>query len=133
MINQSASVTKTSATMEQITVNINKLKGHVDRQSTSVARSSSAIEEMLANIQSVTRTLIKNANNVRELIESSELVVQLYPTVFTMPFLCFPVFTLQKNRPVERDAEKRDKLFKKQLKLFMESINQVFEHHKKNR
>jgi methyl-accepting chemotaxis protein len=73
VLNQSASVTETNATMEQITVNIDKLSGHVDRQSGSVSQSSSAIEEMLANIQSVTQTLIKNAGNVKELIEASEV------------------------------------------------------------
>jgi methyl-accepting chemotaxis protein len=73
VINQSASVTETNATMEQITFNIDKLNGHVDRQSSSMAQSSSAIEEMLANIQSVTQTLAKNAENVQELIESSEV------------------------------------------------------------
>jgi methyl-accepting chemotaxis protein len=73
VINQSASVTETNATMEQITVNIEKLDGHVDRQSESVSQSSSAIEEMLANIQSVSQTLIKNAVNVKELIDASEV------------------------------------------------------------
>jgi methyl-accepting chemotaxis protein len=73
VINQSAGVTETNSTMEQITVNIDKLGGHVDSQSRSVAQSSSAIEEMLANIQSVTQTLIKNTNNVRELMEASEV------------------------------------------------------------
>jgi methyl-accepting chemotaxis protein len=73
IINQSASVTETNATMEQITVNINKLNGHVDRQSDSVSQSSSAIEEMLANIQSVTQTLVKNSGNVKDLIEASEV------------------------------------------------------------
>jgi methyl-accepting chemotaxis protein len=73
VINQSASVTETNATMEQMTLNIDKLNGHVDRQGFSVAQSSSAIEEMLANIQSVTQTLVKNAGNVKELIESSEV------------------------------------------------------------
>jgi methyl-accepting chemotaxis protein len=73
VINQAASVTETNATMEQITVNIDKLNGHVDRQSSSVAQSSSAIEEMLANIRSVTQTLIQNAGNVKELIEASEV------------------------------------------------------------
>ncbi|MDR3122638.1 MAG: methyl-accepting chemotaxis protein [Treponema sp.] len=72
MLNQSASVAETNATMEQITVNIDRLSGHVDRQSASVAQSSSAIEEMLANIQSVTQTLVKNTDNVRDLIEASE-------------------------------------------------------------
>jgi methyl-accepting chemotaxis protein len=73
VINQSASVTETNATMEQITSNIDKLNGHVERQSSSVAKSSSAIEEMLANIQSVTQTLTKNAGNVKELINASEV------------------------------------------------------------
>ncbi|MDR2375026.1 MAG: methyl-accepting chemotaxis protein [Treponema sp.] len=73
VINQSASVTETNTTMEQITVNIEKLNGHVDHQSESVAQSSSAIEEMLANIQSVSQTLTKNAGNVKELIEASEV------------------------------------------------------------
>jgi methyl-accepting chemotaxis protein len=73
VINQSASVTETNATMEQITINIDKLNSHVDRQSSSVSQSSSAIEEMLANIQSVTQTLIKNTDNVQDLINASEV------------------------------------------------------------
>jgi methyl-accepting chemotaxis protein len=73
VINQSASVTETNATMEQITVNIDKLNGHVENQSSSVAKSSSAIEEMIANINSVTQTLGKNAQSVKELLESSDI------------------------------------------------------------
>jgi methyl-accepting chemotaxis protein len=73
VLNQSASVTETNATMEQITVNIKKLSSHVDRQSESVSQSSSAIEEMLANIQSVTQTLIKNSDNVKDLSDASEV------------------------------------------------------------
>jgi methyl-accepting chemotaxis protein len=73
VINQSAGVTETNATMEQITINIDKLNGHVDRQSGSVAQSSSAIEEMLANIQSVTATLVKNVDNVQGLIDAAEI------------------------------------------------------------
>ncbi|MDR1576528.1 MAG: methyl-accepting chemotaxis protein [Treponema sp.] len=73
VINQSASVNETNATMEQITVNIDKLNGHVDRQSESVAQSSSAIEEMLANIQTVTATLVKNVDNVQGLIDAAEV------------------------------------------------------------
>jgi methyl-accepting chemotaxis protein len=73
VINQSASVTQTNSTMEQITVNIDRLNDHVERQTSSVAQSSSAIEEMLANIQSVTSTLIKNTDNVRELMGASEV------------------------------------------------------------
>ena len=73
MVNQSASVTETNATMEQITVNINKLNGHVEKQTSSVAQSSSAIEQMLANIQSVTQTLVKNTENVEKLREASDV------------------------------------------------------------
>jgi methyl-accepting chemotaxis protein len=73
VINQSASVTETNATMEQITINIDKLNDHIENQSSSVAQSSSAIEEMLANIQSVTQTLIKNTDNVTALANASEV------------------------------------------------------------
>jgi methyl-accepting chemotaxis protein len=73
VINQSASVTETNATMEQITVNIDKLNGNVEKQSASVSKSSSAIEQMIANIQSVTGTLNKNTESVKELLESSEV------------------------------------------------------------
>jgi methyl-accepting chemotaxis protein len=73
VINQSASVTETNATMEQITVNIDKLNDHVENQTSSVAKSSSAIEEMIANINSVTQTLGKNTQNVKELLESSDI------------------------------------------------------------
>jgi methyl-accepting chemotaxis protein len=73
VINQSASVAETNATMEQITLNIDKLNGHVEDQSASVAKSSSAIEEMIANIQSVTKTLEKNSESVGELMNSSEV------------------------------------------------------------
>jgi methyl-accepting chemotaxis protein len=73
IITQSSSVTETNATMEQITENIDKLSSHVEQQSESVSRSSSAIEQMLANIQSVTQTLIKNGDNVHDLIEASDV------------------------------------------------------------
>jgi methyl-accepting chemotaxis protein len=73
VINQSASVTETNATMEQITINIDKLNNNVEKQSASVSKSSSAIEEMIANIQSVTSTLNKNTESVKDLLESSEV------------------------------------------------------------
>jgi len=73
VINQSASVSETNATMEQVTVNINKLNNHVEDQNTNVAQASAAIEEMVANIASVTDTLIKNGTNVRLLKEASEV------------------------------------------------------------
>jgi len=73
VINQSASVTETNATMEQVINNINKLNGHVDNQSRNVSQASSAIEEMVANISSVTQTLVKNTENVNVLKEASEV------------------------------------------------------------
>jgi len=72
VLNQSASVTETNATMEQVTVNIDRLNGQVERQTNAVSESSAAIEEMLASIQSVTSTLVKNTQNVNELKESAE-------------------------------------------------------------
>jgi methyl-accepting chemotaxis protein len=73
VINQSASVTETNATMEQITGNIDRLNGQVDQQSSNVSQSSAAVEEMLANILSVSQTLSNNADNVKELMASSEI------------------------------------------------------------
>ncbi|MCL2238266.1 MAG: methyl-accepting chemotaxis protein [Treponema sp.] len=73
VINQSASVSETHATMEQVSSNINKLNVHVESQSSHVSQASAAIEEMVANISSVTDTLIKNSANVKTLIESSEV------------------------------------------------------------
>jgi len=72
IMNQSASVSETHATMEQVVVNINKLNERVENQSGSIAQASSAIEQMVANINSVTETLIKNTDNVKTLMESSE-------------------------------------------------------------
>jgi methyl-accepting chemotaxis protein len=73
VINQSASVTQTNATMEQVIANINKLNGHVENQSGNISLASSAIEEMVANINSVTQTLVKNTDNVNILKEASEV------------------------------------------------------------
>jgi len=72
-INQSASVSETNATMEQITNNIHKLNEQVERQTASVSQSSSAIEQMLANVQSVTNTLMKNKENVSSLTTASDV------------------------------------------------------------
>jgi methyl-accepting chemotaxis protein len=73
VLNQSASVTETHATMDQISANIEKLSKNVSLQTESVSHSSSAIEEMLANIRSVTDTLIKNANNMNDLAKASDV------------------------------------------------------------
>jgi len=73
VMNQSASVTETNATMEQVVANIHKLNEHVENQSDNISQASSAIEQMVANIHSVTETLIKNTANVKTLKEASEV------------------------------------------------------------
>jgi methyl-accepting chemotaxis protein len=73
VINQSASVTQTNATMENLIANIRKLDTHVEKQSSNISASSSSIEQMVANIRSVTETLVKNGENVKMLTDSSEV------------------------------------------------------------
>jgi len=73
VINQSASVSETHATMEQVVSNINKLNGHIENQSSNISQASSAIEQMVANINSVAATLVKNDANVKTLKEASEV------------------------------------------------------------
>jgi methyl-accepting chemotaxis protein len=71
VINQSASVSETHATMEDLVGNIKVLDGHVENQSNNISKRSSAIQEMVANIRSVTETLVKNSENVKTLTDSS--------------------------------------------------------------
>jgi methyl-accepting chemotaxis protein len=73
VLNQSAGVTETNAVMERVMVNIEKLSGHIEKQSDYVSQSSTAIEEMTDNIRSVAATLEQNTRSVRELRESSEV------------------------------------------------------------
>ncbi|MCL2608584.1 MAG: methyl-accepting chemotaxis protein, partial [Treponema sp.] len=73
MINQSASVAETNAAMEQITGNIGKLNDYVETQASSVSLSSAAIQRMLGKVELVTRTLVKNGENVEELTGASEI------------------------------------------------------------
>jgi methyl-accepting chemotaxis protein len=69
---QSAAAVETNKTMEQVTENIDRLSKSVDAQSIIVSQSSTAVEAMLANIESVTATLVRNAENVEELISVSD-------------------------------------------------------------
>jgi methyl-accepting chemotaxis protein len=73
VLNQSASVSETHATMEQVVTNIDKLNGHVGKQSDNISAASSAIEQMVANINSVAGTLVNNTANVKTLKEASEV------------------------------------------------------------
>jgi len=73
VINQSASVTETNATMEQIVTNINKLNGQVEEQATTISKRSAFIQAMVDNIDSVNKTLQKNLDNVQSLKDASEI------------------------------------------------------------
>ena len=57
---------------QTIQTKVEQLNGFVERQAAAVSQSSAAIEEMIFNIQSVTDTLSKNSNNVKQLMEVSE-------------------------------------------------------------
>ncbi|MDR2952448.1 MAG: methyl-accepting chemotaxis protein [Treponema sp.] len=73
VINQSASVTETNATMQQVITNINKLNGHVEDQADTITKRSAFIQAMVENINSVNDTLIRNLDNVQSLKEASEV------------------------------------------------------------
>jgi methyl-accepting chemotaxis protein len=71
-ISQAASVTETSATMEETKGHTERLNSSIESQSAAVVESSSAIEEMVANIKSVADILTKNSASMQELLNASE-------------------------------------------------------------
>ena len=73
VINQSASVEETQASITQIMSGIENLNSNVENQSSSVEESSAAIEQMVANIKSVTEILEKNTTSVNNLGTASEI------------------------------------------------------------
>ena len=72
VVNQSAGVEETHASVLQIMKGIEVLDNNVANQSSSVEESSAAIEEMVANIKSVTDILNKNEITVNNLGFASE-------------------------------------------------------------
>jgi methyl-accepting chemotaxis protein len=72
MVKQETSTTEAGKAVGDIKVNIDDLKKMIEKQTESVNMSSSAIEEMTANIHSVTQTLVENSKNVGVLTEASE-------------------------------------------------------------
>jgi methyl-accepting chemotaxis protein len=70
---QTASVKGAHAIMEQVVGHIDLINDQIQRQAQCVSQSSSAVEQMLANIQGVTRTLVKNEDNVTKLAQASEV------------------------------------------------------------
>jgi len=73
VINQSASVSETHATMDQIVSNINTLNDHVEDQYNTITKRSAFIQAMVNSIDSVNQTLMKNLENVQNLKEASEV------------------------------------------------------------
>ena len=64
---QSASVTETSATITQITHNIESLTNQIENQSSAVTESSAAIQQMVSNINSISANLSKASGSFEEL------------------------------------------------------------------
>jgi len=64
---------KDALIQQNIHTMMEQLNGNVSEQAAAVTKSAAAIEEMVANIQSVTSSLTKNADHVRELQSASEV------------------------------------------------------------
>ena len=71
MINQAASVTETAATVEEIIRTIKQLNSSIETQADSVAQSSSSIEQMVANIASISQTLGKTDQIIKNFVSAT--------------------------------------------------------------
>ncbi len=71
IVNQSAGVEETQATVNSMVQRLNNLNQSVETQAQYVANSSSAVEQMVANVTSVTEILKKNEENVNSLTQAS--------------------------------------------------------------
>lgn len=71
MISQAASVTETAATVEQIIKTIKQLNGSIEIQAGSVDQSSSSIEQMVANIASISQTLGKTDQIIKNFVSAT--------------------------------------------------------------
>jgi len=72
MVNQETGAEEAGKAVSDIKENIDNLNRMIMEQTESVNMSSSAIEEMTANIHSVTQTLVENSKNVTILTSASE-------------------------------------------------------------
>ena len=70
-LTQAASVTETAATVEEIIRTIKQLNGSIENQSASVAESSAAIEQMVSNIASITQTLGRTDDVIKNLASAT--------------------------------------------------------------
>ena len=70
-ITQSARVTETATIVEEIVKTITQLNGSIETQADSVAQSSASVEQMVANIASVTQTLGKTYEAIKNLVTAT--------------------------------------------------------------
>ena len=70
-LTQAASVTETASTVEEIIRTIKQLNASIENQSASVAESSAAIEEMVSNIASITQTLGRTDDVIKNLASAT--------------------------------------------------------------
>ena len=70
-LTQAASVSETASTVEEIIRTIKQLNGSIENQSASVAESSAAIEQMVGNIGSITQTLGKTDEVIKNLASAT--------------------------------------------------------------
>ena len=71
-VNQSSSVTETSATIEQVISRLGELDSDIEVQASSIEQSSAAVEQMTANIASVTKNLEKNNSLIKTVYEQTK-------------------------------------------------------------
>ena len=71
-LNQSAGVSQTNATMGQVSSNIDRLSGNAERQTGAVSLASVELERVISNIKAVGDTLAKNAESMEALKDSSQ-------------------------------------------------------------
>jgi methyl-accepting chemotaxis protein len=68
-----SNMTETAAAVNEITANIQSIKGRVINQSASVTETNATMEQVVANINSVSQILVKNSENVQTLKEASDV------------------------------------------------------------
>ena len=69
--NQTAGITETQASINQITANISVLNENIEAQASNVTEAVAAVEQMVSNIHSVTNILDRNTETVKQLDEAA--------------------------------------------------------------
>jgi len=72
IMHQAASVTESSATLENFLLRLNELKGLIETQSAAVTESNSSIYQMLETIKKVQGSLIESNRQIEELVQVAD-------------------------------------------------------------